>query len=221
MKKLQIIIITLIIASFSSNNKSLENDNILKEVFSSEEIKELKFVLKTFDNDLKEITNTENTEDAYHIFLENLRYNDSGEDFHKKMSVLKPTIINLLNFLEKSKVFKSTFYVNYGFTPNTNFQDTVEVFWDPVYNGKYFHFLEKLSSEESILKDYEESIKAAGSISPSSLIAFPLIHKDFNLKKESNRLVIAFHYILILSEKDYEEKYLTPTANIVKNNFNK
>jgi hypothetical protein len=210
MKKLQIILIIILIVSCSRDNKPLEKDSVITEVFNTEETKELKFLLESFDNDLRAISNTENTEEAYHIFLENLRYNNSVEELHSKMSVLKPTVDYLLNFLEKSKVFESTFIVNYGFTPNTNFQDTVEIFWDPVYNGKYFQFLEKLSSVDSRLNDYNETVKASGSIAPSLLIAFPLIHKDFDLNKESNRLAIVFHYLFVLSQKDYERE---PTAN--------
>ena len=199
------LIIFLIASIYACTPKSirLENDTAVMKTFSKDEIKELSVLITIFDDEIKKIQNTENTDEAYHMFLESLRYTESIEELLKKTSVLQPAVDSALNYFTKSKIFEGTFSINYSyFIHNRN--DTASVFIEPANQGKYFLFLENISQEDKRFVEYNNTILATATIPPSLVLAPTLLHKDLDFNKESNRLMVVFHYLILHSNKDYK-----------------
>ena len=194
---------TMTMNSCSQDILLLENDKVVRKVFNSEEIKELKNLLNIYDNTLKENFETENTIIAYHKFLETLKYKDAN-DIYNELNILQPATDSAMTYLMNGKTYEKSFKINYGYRKNSNFKDTLSSMFYPLENGKYFGFLKELVKKEKILVDYLNAIEASGTIPPSTLIAFSFIYENFNLEKERNRLAIVFHYLVLLSHKDYK-----------------
>jgi len=86
MKTKHLIFLIAFIYACSPKSIRLENDTAVMKTFNKDEIKELNVLMTIFDDEIKKIQNTGNTDEAYHMFLESLRYNESIEELLKKQA---------------------------------------------------------------------------------------------------------------------------------------
>jgi hypothetical protein len=120
------------------------------------------------------------------------------------MNLLKPTVYKAIDLFENGNLFPNAFFVNYGFKPGTKKQDTLSFSWEPLYDGKYFDFLEEFSKQDQRFLGYKENVEQLGSIGSSYIQAFSLTSRQIDVEKETNRIAFIFHYLILLSEKEYK-----------------
>lgn len=204
MKRLLTILIILTFFSCSNNNTiSIENDPIITDVFDAEEINELRTLLNLFDDSLKNLMKIDNTIEAYYTFtdsLNSLHYSETKEEHYQTIQLLKPTVFKAIELFENGKLFNQSLFINYG----SRHQDTISYFWEPIYNGKYIDFLNKLSERDNRFILYKNGIEQTGSIGPTSTEAFSLTKRQIDFGIERYRIAFIFHYLILLSEKDYK-----------------
>jgi len=193
-----IIILTLVLikcSSIENPNKSL--DLVLKNEFNQDEIKELKEILYFFDKIVLAQTKIDLIDSAYHRYMENLRYNESIEEFGTMLFIDKLKIDSFINNFRDNEIFDRIWKFEYG-TDITR-KDTLLTQLIPNQQGDYFILLDKAIENDTIFKYYKNSLIDSGAIGPYIVGGFQNIHERLDFNNEIIRLIVAIHYISIKS----------------------
>lgn len=177
----------------------------VKEIFTEREINSMSEILIYFDNFINEATGISDIDSAYHRYCENLRYNNSYEEFWNKLKVNRIENDQFIKTLKKNDVFEE--FWNVGFETDHETGDTVGFYLLPNINGKYIELLNYLCGDYPELIEYKESILAAGAIPPTIVGGFQNIHSKLDFSNEKVRLFVALHYITI---RTYLDKPVKP-----------
>ena len=193
-----IITLTLFFIKCSSiENPDKSIDSILKNEFNQGEIKELKGIIDFFDNTVLAQTKIDLIDSAYHRYMENLRYNESWNEFETKLMIDKSKIDSFINDYKNNEIFGRIWKIEYG-TDRTR-KDTLSTELIPNQQGDYFILLDKAIENDTIFNDYKNSLIMGGAIVPSLVAGFQNVHERLDFNNEIIRLIVAIHYISIES----------------------
>jgi hypothetical protein len=190
------LIIFLILSGCMSNTRvNLNEDQAVTEHFNKNEIKQLQHILSFFDNEVRILSNTNGSlENSYQAFFKTI--NDSawaGDPYGPVLRIPTKKLNNLFSSLSdtvKNELWVTSRYIS----PIT--KDSVADF-DIRSGGKYEAFLKTLSGENKALDKYYKTFERVHGISPSLVACLIVYSKKLNLKRESQRLIVAIHYIAI------------------------
>jgi len=191
----------LIVIFFSCNQTKGDLEN---SIFTVDEKLIAMNILQEFDNALIVETGEENIEDAYLSYSNRLQESNSITDFFNNQKLNKEQCLKIIDKYKKTNFFKEVWTINYGYS-RSDMKDTVAVFLDINPLGKYLNYLGELSVDKPILKKYIIAIKECNCIPPSIIAGFPNIIDEFDLNKKNERLIIAIHYLTILSVKQKKQ----------------
>ena len=203
MKILQLLIIFLLI-NFSVNSQEKLGGNItIKSVFNESEIQDLETILVFFDNKICETENINksNISECYRSFFERMaEFEKTGiiefrVPFEEQRNIYK--IIN-------QSTFDEIWIFGKSWKPKTN-----QTFKSISYNlsGKYVEYLEELGKENKIIKNYIDTLLAAGDISPIMFANVLMGYKNYDITDIRVRLMIAIHYMTLNDQNERNEKY--------------
>lgn len=192
-----LLFLTALIACHSDKKKetvTLENE--LREKFSAVEITDLKELLLFFDNLTVSQTKTSTLDSAYTLYLDKLRYNDSRTDFEKKIMTNSFQVDSFMKGYKSKHIFEEIWKVEFGHKEK-GFEDSYELI--PNIHGKYIYVINKAINSNPIFTQYKETLRMSGAIPPSIIAGFQKYKDMLNFNNEVVRLVVAIHYISIIS----------------------
>jgi hypothetical protein len=173
----------------------LQQDQAVTEHFNKNEIKQLQHILSFFDNEVRILSNTSGSlENSYQTFFKIV--NDSawsGDPYGPVLKIPTKKLNDLFSSLSdtvKNELWVTSRYIS----PIT--KDSVADF-NIRSGGKYEAFLKTSSGENKAVDKYYKTFERAHGISPSLVACLIVYSKKLNLKRESQRLIVAVHYIAI------------------------
>ncbi len=200
-----IIILTIFLIKCNTiDNQDKSIDSIFKNEFNQKEINELKEVIDFFDKTLKTTTKIDTVDSAYHRYMENLRYNESWDDFETKLMTNKSKIDSFIVDYKKNAMFDRIWKIEYG-TDRTR-KDTLSTELIPNQEGDYFVLLDKAIENDTIFNEYKKSLIMSGTIPPTLVVGFQNIHEKLDFNNELVRLIVAIHYISKISYNKLDDK---------------
>lgn len=203
MKILQLLIILLLINHSVKSQEKLGENITIKSVFNESEIQDLETILVFFDNKICETENINksNISECYRSFFERMAESE------------KTGIIEFrVPFEEQRNIYKkinqSTFDEIWIFGKSWK-RKTNQTFRFLSYNlnGKYVEYLEELGNENKIIKNYIDTLLAAGDISPIMFANVLMGYKNYDIADIRIRLMIAIHYMTLNDQEERNEKY--------------
>lgn len=173
----------------------LQQDQTITEHFNKNEVKQLKHILSFFDNQVQALSDTSGSlTNKYHAFFKKIL--DSawrGNPYGPILRIPSTKLNNLFSTLSdtiKTELWVTTRYIS----PGT--KDSVEDF-NIRTGGKYEAFLKSSSGENPALDKYYNTFKQGNGITPSLIAGFILSSDKLDLNRESQRLIVAIHYIAL------------------------
>lgn len=103
--------------------------------------------------------------------------------------------------------------MGYGRDLYTN--DTVVIKLRPNYLGAYINVLDRVIEYDSAFNEYKNLLLTTGGIPPSLVAGFQNIHEELNFQNEVIRLIVAIHYISIISYTYLDDLAETKDASYI------
>jgi len=186
------LVLIIFLHSCNATKEDIENTS-----FSEKEKQTSMNLLKEFDNLLIAKIGGGSIDKAYLTYSNSLKNSKSVNDFLEKEKLYNEQYLKIIDKYKKTDFFKEVWTLKYGFNNNT--KDTIIVNLDINPQGRYLDFLNIKSINKLVLKDYIMSIKECNCIPPSIIAGFPNVINEFDINNEEDRLIIAIHYLTILS----------------------
>jgi len=190
MKKNKLILILFIVLAVFScknyNHKSNE-DKLLLNYFSKQEIKDLEKILNFFENEICKENNS-NIEACYKSFLKKADINYKNKDFKISLSKQNELIKNI------SKSTYNKIWIN-GISFKNNHKDTIKIM---MLNTKstYMNFIKEIN-KDYINEYYNLATGFVVGINAGTTNFMINNYDEFNIKEKSERLIIAIHFLTI------------------------
>lgn len=223
MKYNKIIFCSILIFLFSCNN---ENTSQLEsnKIFTQSETKEIIKLLQKFDTEICKFEKKENEDfsECYQSFFERILKETEGGNYN--IGIDKNNQLKIVESL--SPDLKKEFWIETKGVINRRIQNSKsnEIFPDSIQfinisKGKYFEYLEKeISQIDSKTAEYFEKYSLAMTISPSVFSDVIVNYKDYNIKDDRIRLLIAIHYLTLNDDNlKRKESYERLDADIKRN----
>ncbi|HKI43722.1 MAG TPA: hypothetical protein VKA08_00190 [Balneolales bacterium] len=180
----------------STNKKTdLQQDPIVTAYFNKNEIKQLDQVLSFFDDEVRLLSNTSSPlENSYQVFFK--IESDSawaGDPYGPILKIPAKKLNNLFSSISenlKNKLWVTSHYIS----PMT--KDSVTDF-NIRSDGKYEAFLQSSANENQTLANYYKTFKQGHGITPALIAGFVMHANKLDLQRQSQRLIVAIHYIAI------------------------
>jgi len=208
MKK-TVVIIFLSILCFSSIGQNvledLRKDRIVNQIFEEKNYNSLLLILNLYDNWVTEKTGIFDIDSAYHVFSENVKYNNSIEDVWDKTKLPQCQLDSIILSCTMSRTFKRIW--NYDFLQSDNQIDSFYVNLCINSELKYGDYLRELSKENEGINDYIVAIESAGCIPPTALLYAAWTHENYDFSKVHWRLFYAIHFVTINYKVVYFKNY--------------
>lgn len=177
----------------------MKSDQLLSELFTQNELKNLAKIVDFFEEQIYEKTNESHLEKRYDLFLKkdsiklyNTR-NSYSFDYNKQKKLyfsLDTTFFN--NFFDISQGFYDRNKISYKF-------------FSPKSYDKYGVFLKKCSERNLILKDYYiDTVIINDFLSINAAADLSFNYKRFNFKDVKMRMIYSIHF-LSLNEYYYKK----------------
>jgi hypothetical protein len=199
-------IITVAFSIFFFSVSCCQNSDFEK-VFNEEEQSTINDIVIQFDEVIKQETGNNDISNAYLDFAECLKRFESIDDYYDKINSLKNGIDKIIEENKETEFFNNTWIRNYGFKP-PSWSDTLTTMLEFKLKPKYFKFLKRKSSKNKYLKEYLQTIEWSLSIPPSLSGSSQYLIDALDMNDKSDRLIIAIHFITIVSETE-----IKPAAN--------
>jgi hypothetical protein len=161
-------------------NKIIELESFFKE----SEIKELKIIVDEFDKQILSNFGVNELENAYFKFFESIEQAKTSDEFIMKISFINKGLI-----LEKAN--KEALNLIWELNSLTSEIESLKT------KGPYVDFLMLSGKENSILKEYIESIINSGDVNPYSVGLLRTKARLLNINDSNMRLILAIHYLSI------------------------
>jgi hypothetical protein len=173
-----------------ATGKNTQNE--LKSFFNESEIKELKIISDEFDKQLLSNFGVNELEKSYFKFFVSIEQAKTSDEF-----ILKISFIDMGSILEKinTNVLSLIWELD-----SLNQQGLIEI-KSLRLKGPYADFLKLYGKENSILKEYFESIEISGDVSPFSIGLLRTKARQLNISDSNIRLILAIHYLSIRINK--------------------
>ncbi|MCF8303284.1 MAG: hypothetical protein K9I94_08420 [Bacteroidales bacterium] len=201
------LIITLTIITLGCNSIDDPDQSIeyqLKNDFNKTEIKELNRILNFFDELVLNQTKTNSISAGYRIYMENLKFIKSKQDFNNRLFADKSKIDSFIKDYRETQTFDEIWVFEYGYSYE-NREDTVTRQIIPKLRGKYINILDKAISKDSVFKSYKDVLIASGAIPPSVIAGFQKINDKVDFDDDLIRLIVVIHYISVKSYTKIDE----------------
>ena len=189
---------------------SVLQDSTLTEIFNESELADLNFLLDFFDKHVCEEMNVDasNLSDAYQNYFAKLLERSNASYFYISIPFEQQLIaygkIDTSTFKEiwlRGKIFKHNRIDSLGRIETTELESI-----NLNYNGKYYRFLKKLSSDYKLIEWYCESFDVMGAMSPWMVQNLLVNYKDYNTNDIRIRLFAAIHYLTLNDQHRRNEK---------------
>ncbi len=190
--KIQTVLISFIILVIGcqSNPKSLGDYEEVNKIFQEKEIEELEKIVEFFNESICKSEKLENTNvlDCYEQYFKRMRKAEETGDveiqipYQEQEKLMQQLDINSFNEIW-----------TYGKTWKKD-SDTLEVI-NIKYDGKYIEFLKEFGRENIKAKNYVDRFEAVGDISPSMFADVLINYKEYDVRDERIKLLIAIHYL--------------------------
>ncbi len=186
-----------------TSKSELKADLIISNVFDDAEIRDLSKILTFFDEQICIVQQIDNSriKDCYQAYFERM-----------KKAAKTGNIEIKIPFEEQQKMYsnmdESTFRQIWYFGKNwrRNLPDTIKSIGLKC-DGKYAEFLKIVGNENNVIKEYYESLKACGDISPTMVADLMMNYKNYDINDVKIRLIIAIHYLTMNDQYERKEKY--------------
>jgi len=155
-------------------------------------------VLYFFDSVVKNSTGIIQTDSAYHIYMESLRYDSSYEDFMEKLGKDKPIVDSFITKTEEYPMFSRYFRKDY-MVKNPERTDTVAYEYNPNHYSSYMNLLKEAIKIDSSYVEYADLLWSFGSIPPSLVSGYNHYHTKLDFDNSVIRLITAIHYMCLIS----------------------
>jgi len=160
----------------------------LNSFFNESEIKELKIIADEFDKQILSIFGINELENAYFKFFESIEQAKTSDEFSMKISFIdKGLILEKINIKVLSLIWE---------LDRLNQQEPIEI-KSLKTKGPYADFLQSSGKENSILKEYFQSIVISGDVNPYSVGLLRTKARQLNVNDSNIRLILAIHYLSI------------------------
>lgn len=203
MKTFQIFIIFFLINFSVKSQEKLGENLTIKSVFNKIEIQDLALILDFFDNGVCKTENIDksNISDCYQSFFERMAESEKTGIIEFRISFNEQKLIY-------KKISQSTFNEIWTFGKSWK-RESSQKFKYLSYNlnGKYAEYLEELGNENKIIKNYIDTLLAAGDISPIMFANVLMGYKNYDITDIRIRLMIAIHYMTLNDQEERNEKY--------------
>jgi hypothetical protein len=176
--------------------------NLDNNPFPKEDILDLRGLLTFFDNVVKQKTDIQEVDSAYHVYMEDLRLVDSYMARMERLQESKLDIDSFMVIFQAKDVFHEIFIKDYFFTDSKKL-DTLGHEYIPNFNGGYISLLDNAIVLDSIFIDYKEKLYISGGIPPTIVVGYQHIHQKLDFSLETIRLITAIHYISLISLTEY------------------
>ncbi len=190
--------VILILGLLTIIHNSYGQNEYFNRFLSINEIETINEIVNQFDSILIKRTGQESITTAYLDFSSYLKQCESPKDFHDRVFSLKPDIDTIIKKNKDTEFFKNTWKNNHGFKyPNVN--DTLNVFLELRPKSNYLNLLKKKKRKSELLKFYWKHIEPTYTLFPILYGETAFIMDSLDTEIEENRLIIAIHFITLLS----------------------
>lgn len=184
---------------FLMQPRDIENNTIIKQVFTDKETAELNYILSYTDSLLIAQTKSKCADSAYHLYYD---YMINENNSNSQLTHVKTKTIEFIDSLiHHNKPFYSKIWrIEIGMNKNKEVVSHALAFNS---DGKYMEFLELFARKKQEFDYYyTEHIYLRGGISPHASGKYIANHKKYNFTNDINRLIASIHLITINYEKD-------------------
>jgi len=193
--KYTLILFLFLTGCLKSSNIDLQQDQIVTSHFNKREVVQLQQILTFFDNEVRIIADTNGSlEDSYHVFFKTVKDSAlAGNPYGIILRIPSQKLHNLFSSLSdtvKHELWVTSRYIS----PLT--KDSVADF-NIRSGGKYEAFLKSASGESQTLEKYYKTFENGPGITPALVANMVLFAERLNMKRESDRLIVAVHYLAI------------------------
>lgn len=197
---LSFILIILALGCANRKSKSLENHSIITEIYTQEEIEDLKKVMIFFESRICEskVFSLKDTYKCYDDYLFGIKKKIKDEDIN--FNFLAIDDLEKLQEIIGDKSFNQIW--NYKIVKEKNNEIIL------VNNkGKYMEFLNKYSEDNKKIQSYYNLLKSSsGYISPSIIFDIFINKNYYNLNDERDKLLIAIHCLTANKQVNLNKK---------------
>lgn len=187
MKTILIFFFSLLLSTSCIYNKG--KDKELERVFTKNDIENINRFVGQFDLRIKDKFEAPDIQNSYLMFFNNLKQVKTVSELEERISFLAPVKKFIYTDMERKTANKI-----WILSPVIN-SDQITNIGKINLKGDFIKFLERVSTENKSLKEYYDSIRIAGDISPSSISFLIDNQSDLNVRDEQIRFVIAVHYM--------------------------
>jgi len=177
---------------------NVNSDEIIVEIFSTQEIIALNSIIEYVDNMVLSESNEKSINQAYHNYFEKLtEYIKEGSVFPAPFDETKK--YEFLENLDKN-TFNEIFRMD-NHLKRVKYKDTILTNLNNIKmleinsSGRYMEYLKKVGQSDEKFKQIHESIEIAGDISPSIATWFPMNHNEYDFEVVKNRLWAAVYLL--------------------------
>ena len=170
----------------------MEEDKIIIESFSKEQIHDFKIILKFYDESICKSANETELMKCYDIYLDEL----------KNRSIQTGDFSLNIDYDEQKLMYKNinkTTFDNIwkmGNGKNAK-KEPIDVLLFNLESSSYLSFLKKLHEKDAKWTNYYNWLRDNGVITPPMISTLLTAYNEVNLNDEKIRLVFAIHYLTI------------------------
>ena len=177
----------------SCNSVVLEEDINIRAHFSDSEIAYLDSILTFFDHEVDLITpNSTDIQESYKDLFKEVKDSIDAETPYSALSSINEKKLEKLFSIIPDAMKIEICYSGYRYHSRTG--DSTQ-FIDINPYGKYSKFLKSVSAKNDFISDYYSDLELATSITPSMHVNMIYYPENLDMKKESERLIYAIHFI--------------------------
>ena len=210
--KFALLIIVGFIISSCQSRVDLKSDKHLNQLFSDNEVKEIKKMIHYVDDRVIEKTGNNDIEQAYHQLLDkiNQTMQDSSkflvpfeeEEKYKFLESLDPTVFK--EFWYMGNHIRKTMYKDSIYEDLDNYK-----YLDLRHEGRFSDYLERIGEDDAYYCSVKETLDIAAGLAPSIVASFLKMHKEFDFTIPKNRLWATVFILSIEEPHDKKmERYL-------------
>lgn len=74
-------------------------------------------------------------------------------------------------------------------------------------DGKYLEFLERTGKNDTVIKQYHESLRSAGDLSPALIAGLLVNYEFYDIEDIRVKFIVAIHYLTLNDRFERHEKY--------------
>ncbi len=178
-----------------SAERSLEE--ITGNSFSRTDVKSLRKILTFFDGFVRAQTGISQIDSAYRCYMKDLKESETTVDFNNKLFTNAEKTDSFLIRFRSDPLFHAIWRTFYNIDPLTKDTTSFELY--PNLSGIYGQLLNKAVEIDPVFREYKNSVETAGTLTAEVISGFQNIYDKIDLKNELLRLIVALHYITVIS----------------------